>query len=77
VGVGWRCGDANLIEIPVQIDEWDKSLYHVAFFTNRDVLLHEELTWDYNYDFNFVDLDLGSFACKCGSSLCRNTASLT
>jgi len=60
----------------VQIDEWDKSIYHVAFFTNWDILIHEELTWNYGCDFSFVDPNLSSFDCKCGSRLCKDKVSL-
>ncbi len=66
-----RCEDANLLDMPVKIENANKSIYHVAFFTKRLVEAREELTWDYGNDFSLQDPDLPSFACKCGSSMCR------
>ncbi|KAL0855773.1 hypothetical protein Bca101_060926 [Brassica carinata] len=43
--VNHRCGDANLTDIPVQIETPDRHYYHIAFFTIRDVKAMEELTW--------------------------------
>jgi SET domain-containing protein len=67
-----RCEDANLIDIPVQIDVNKKSMYHVAFFTKHDIGFQEELTWHYGCDFSYNDPDLPSFACKCRSRSCRD-----
>lgn len=74
--IGCRCEDANLLDMPVLIDERDKSFYHVAFFTKRPILEQEELTWDYGIDFDLEDPELPSFACKCQSSMCRDGISL-
>jgi SET domain-containing protein len=76
VEVHCRCEDANLIDIPVQIDKNNKSMYYVAFFTEQDIRFQEELTWDYGCDFSYNDLDLPSFACKCRSRSCRDKVSL-
>lgn len=40
-----RCGDANLVDFPVQIEESDPHIYHVAFFAKRIIFALEELTW--------------------------------
>ncbi|KAH9785192.1 putative inactive histone-lysine N-methyltransferase SUVR2 [Citrus sinensis] len=66
-----RCFDANLIEIPVQIETPEHHYYHVAFFTTREVDAFEELTWDYGIDFDDHD-HLVKFRCRCGSNFCRN-----
>ncbi|GBG62004.1 hypothetical protein CBR_g28480 [Chara braunii] len=42
--VNHRCGDANLIDVPVQIKSTDWRIYHVAFFTCKAVEAMEELT---------------------------------
>ncbi|KAK2648535.1 hypothetical protein Ddye_016024 [Dipteronia dyeriana] len=65
-----RCFDANLIEIPVEIESPEHHYYHLAFFTTREVDALEELTWDYGVDFD--DHDQMSFQCQCGSKFCRN-----
>uniref|UniRef100_A0A453P3S0 SET domain-containing protein n=1 Tax=Aegilops tauschii subsp. strangulata TaxID=200361 RepID=A0A453P3S0_AEGTS len=44
--INHRCSDANLIDIPVQIETPDRHYYHVAFFTKRKIEPFEELTWD-------------------------------
>jgi SET domain-containing protein len=62
--------------MPVQIDDHNKSIYHIAFFTKQDIRFQEELTWDYGCDFNYQDPDLPSFACKCRSRSYRNKVSL-
>ncbi|CAI5488527.1 unnamed protein product, partial [Closterium sp. Naga37s-1] len=43
--VNHRCGDANLVNVPVEIEHKDHNIYHVAFFTRREVEPMEELTW--------------------------------
>ena len=43
----YRCGDPNLVDVPVSIESVDRRCYHVAFFTNRIIEVGEELTWDY------------------------------
>lgn len=45
--INHRCGDATLIDIPVEIDGPKHNFYHLAFFTNRFVEAMTELTWDY------------------------------
>ncbi|KAI9180990.1 hypothetical protein LWI28_010023 [Acer negundo] len=65
-----RCFDANLIEIPVEIESPEHHYYHLAFFTTREVDALEELTWDYGVDFD--DHDQMSFQCQCASKFCRN-----
>ncbi|KAK1552743.1 hypothetical protein Q3G72_022760 [Acer saccharum] len=64
-----RCFDANLIEIPVEIESPEHHYYHLAFFTTREVDALEELTWDYGVDFD--DHDQMSFQCQCASKFCR------
>ncbi|XP_044493548.1 probable inactive histone-lysine N-methyltransferase SUVR2 isoform X2 [Mangifera indica] len=67
-----RCFDANLIEIPVEIESPEHHYYHLAFFTTRDVDAFEELTWDYGIDFDDHDHLANAFRCRCGSKFCRN-----
>ncbi|XP_020870721.1 probable inactive histone-lysine N-methyltransferase SUVR1 isoform X3 [Arabidopsis lyrata subsp. lyrata] len=67
-----RCLDANLIEIPVQVETPDQHYYHLAFFTTRDIEAMEELTWDYGVDFNDDESLMKPFDCLCGSRFCRN-----
>ncbi|PKA65116.1 Peroxisome biogenesis protein 12 [Apostasia shenzhenica] len=43
--INHRCADANLIEVPVEIETPDHHYYHLAFFTVRKVEAFEELTW--------------------------------
>lgn len=69
--VNHRCGDPNLLLRPVQIDTRDTHYYHVAFFTARDIAKKEELTWDYNINFDDKH-EVKGFRCLCGSSLCRD-----
>ncbi|CAH8388288.1 unnamed protein product [Eruca vesicaria subsp. sativa] len=73
--VNHRCEDANLIDIPVQIETPDRHYYHIAFFTNRDVKAMEELTWDYMIDFSDESHPVKAFRCSCGSELCRDIKS--
>ncbi|KAL6651694.1 hypothetical protein ACP70R_010619 [Stipagrostis hirtigluma subsp. patula] len=40
-----RCYDANLVEIPVEVETPDHHYYRVAFFTSKKVEAFEELTW--------------------------------
>ncbi|KAI4345881.1 hypothetical protein L6164_012968 [Bauhinia variegata] len=67
-----RCGDATLIDIPVEIETPDHHYHHVAFFTTREVAAMEELTWDYGINFNDQEDPVKAFRCLCGSSLCRD-----
>ncbi|XP_060667288.1 probable inactive histone-lysine N-methyltransferase SUVR1 isoform X4 [Ziziphus jujuba] len=70
--INHRCLDANLIEIPVEVEIPDHHYYHLAFFTTRKVKAMEELTWDYGIDFNDIDQPIKPFQCQCGSRFCRN-----
>ncbi|XP_039027402.1 probable inactive histone-lysine N-methyltransferase SUVR1 isoform X2 [Hibiscus syriacus] len=70
--INHRCLDANLIEIPVEVETPDLHYYHFAFFTTRDVNPLEELTWDYGIDFDDLDHPVKTFQCRCGSKFCRN-----
>ncbi|ESW19200.1 hypothetical protein PHAVU_006G104500 [Phaseolus vulgaris] len=70
--VNHRCYDANLIDIPVEIESPDHHYYHLAFFTNKNVSAYEELTWDYGIDFADEDHPIKAFRCSCGSTLCRD-----
>ncbi|XVF81044.1 hypothetical protein PTKIN_Ptkin15bG0124900 [Pterospermum kingtungense] len=70
--INHRCLDANLIEIPVEVETPDLHYYHLAFFTTREVLALEELTWDYGIDFDDLDHPVKAFQCRCGSKFCRN-----
>ncbi|CAH2055119.1 unnamed protein product, partial [Thlaspi arvense] len=70
--VNHRCEDANLIDIPVEIETPDRHYYHIAFFTIRDVKAMDELTWDYMIDFNDENHPVKAFRCCCGSELCRD-----
>ncbi|KAK7397339.1 hypothetical protein VNO78_18508 [Psophocarpus tetragonolobus] len=68
--INHRCYDANLIDIPVEIESPDHHYYHLAFFTNRKVNAYEELTWDYGIDFEDHDHPIKAFRCCCGSVFC-------
>ncbi|TKY61352.1 Histone-lysine N-methyltransferase SUVR4 [Spatholobus suberectus] len=68
--INHRCYDANLIDIPVEIESPDHHYYHLAFFTNRKVNAYEELTWDYGIDFDDHDHPIKAFRCCCGSVFC-------
>ncbi|CAJ2632911.1 unnamed protein product [Trifolium pratense] len=70
--INHRCLDANLIEIPVEVEGPSHHYYHFAFFTSRKIAAHEELTWDYGIDFDDDDQPVELFRCKCGSKFCRN-----
>ncbi|KAJ3693144.1 hypothetical protein LUZ60_012239 [Juncus effusus] len=70
--VNHRCCDANLVEIPVEIESPDHHYYHVALFTTRKIEAFEELTWDYGIDFTESENSVKGFECKCGSKYCRN-----
>lgn len=59
----------------MKIENAGKNFYHVAFFTKRKIKAHEGLTWDYGIDFSNCDPELPSFACKCGSIMCRDKIS--
>ncbi|KAM7254308.1 hypothetical protein ACFE04_031990 [Oxalis oulophora] len=70
--INHRCFDANLIEIPVEIETPDHHYYHIAFFTTREIDALEELTWDYGVQFDKRDNLVKTFRCQCGSEFCRN-----
>ncbi|GKV01753.1 hypothetical protein SLEP1_g14284 [Rubroshorea leprosula] len=70
--INHRCLDANLIEIPVEVETPEHHYYHLAFFTTREIDAMEELTWDYGIDFDDDDHPVKAFRCKCGSKFCRN-----
>ncbi|PKU84452.1 Histone-lysine N-methyltransferase SUVR4 [Dendrobium catenatum] len=68
----FRCGDANIVEVPVEVETPDHHYYHLAFFTVRKVEALEELTWDYGIDFDDQTHPIKAFSCRCGSKLCRD-----
>lgn len=70
--INHRCLDANLVEIPVEIETPDRYYYHVALFTSRKVDAFEELTRDYGIDFDDHESLVKAFHCLCGSKFCRN-----
>ncbi|KAA8538972.1 hypothetical protein F0562_025664 [Nyssa sinensis] len=70
--VNHRCFDANLLEIPVEVETPDHHYYHLAFFTKRKVDALEELTWDYGIDFDDQNHPIKAFQCCCGSAFCRD-----
>ncbi|GMH07658.1 hypothetical protein Nepgr_009498 [Nepenthes gracilis] len=70
--INHRCHDANLIDIPVEVETLDHHYYHLAFFTTRNVKAFEELTWDYQIDFDDDDHPIKAFQCFCLSTFCRN-----
>lgn len=70
--INHRCCDANLIEIPVEVETPDHHYYHIAFFTTRNVAAFEELTWDYGIDFDDLNHPIKAFRCRCGSKRCRD-----
>lgn len=71
--INHRCFDANLVEIPVEVETPDHHYYHLAFFTTRKVDALEELTWDYGIDFDDHNHPVKAFRCCCGSKGCRDT----
>ncbi|XP_024538885.1 histone-lysine N-methyltransferase SUVR4 isoform X2 [Selaginella moellendorffii] len=71
--INHRCGDANLIDIPVEIECPDRHFYHIALFTKHAVSAMEELTWDYQLDFADENHPIKAFRCKCGSRECKDT----
>ncbi|MED6204514.1 hypothetical protein PIB30_009789 [Stylosanthes scabra] len=70
--INHRCFDANLIDIPVEVEVPDRHYYHIALFTNRKVKAYEELTWDYGIDFDDHEHPIKAFQCCCGSNFCRD-----
>ncbi|XP_077250829.1 putative inactive histone-lysine N-methyltransferase SUVR2 isoform X2 [Tasmannia lanceolata] len=70
--INHRCSDANLVEIPVEVETPDHHYYHLAFFTTKKVEALEELTWDYGIDFNDHNHPVKAFRCCCGSKFCRD-----
>ncbi|KAK8702007.1 hypothetical protein V6N13_020378 [Hibiscus sabdariffa] len=73
--INHRCLDANLIEIPVEVETPDLHYYHLAFFTTREIHALEELTWDYGIDFDDLDHPVKAFQCRCGR-LCKQLQGL-
>ncbi|CAL5000457.1 unnamed protein product [Urochloa decumbens] len=73
--INHRCYDANLVQIPVEVETPDHHYYHVAFFTTKKVEAFEELTWDYGIDFDDVGGPSKAFGCMCGSRYCRDRRS--
>ncbi|XP_052205270.1 probable inactive histone-lysine N-methyltransferase SUVR2 isoform X2 [Diospyros lotus] len=71
--INHRCFDANLLDVPVEVETPDHHYYHLAFFTTRKVEAFEELTWDYGIDFNDHSHPIKAFQCCCGSAFCRDT----
>ncbi|GAA0164463.1 histone modifying enzyme [Lithospermum erythrorhizon] len=70
--INHRCCDANLIEIPVEVENPDHHYYHLAFFTKKKVDAFEELTWDYQIDFADHNHPVKAFKCCCRSKSCRD-----
>ncbi|CAI8603302.1 unnamed protein product [Vicia faba] len=70
--INHRCNDANLIDIPVEVETPDRHYYHLALFTKRNVSAYEELTWDYGIDFDDHTHPIKAFKCCCGSAHCRD-----
>ncbi|XP_027088342.2 probable inactive histone-lysine N-methyltransferase SUVR2 [Coffea arabica] len=70
--INHRCCDANLLDIPVEVETPDHHYYHLAFFTRRKVHAMEELTWDYGIDFDDHNHPIEAFRCRCGSAYCRD-----
>ncbi|XP_043704356.1 probable inactive histone-lysine N-methyltransferase SUVR2 isoform X2 [Telopea speciosissima] len=70
--VNHRCSDANMVEIPVEVETPDHHYYHLAFFTTRNIDALEELTWDYGIDFDDHNHPVKAFRCRCKSKLCRD-----
>lgn len=73
--VNHRCNDANLFLRPVQIETRDTHYYHAALFAAQDIQEMEELTWDYNIDFQDKTHSVKAFKCDCKSSFCRDNNS--
>ncbi|KAK2638044.1 hypothetical protein Ddye_025839 [Dipteronia dyeriana] len=70
--INHRCFDANLTDIPVEVETPDRHYYHLALFTARNVNALEELTWDYGIDFSDHNHPIKAFKCGCGSAVCRD-----
>ncbi|KAF9588899.1 hypothetical protein IFM89_016862 [Coptis chinensis] len=70
--INHRCFDANLVDIPVEVEIPDHHYYHLAFFTTRQINALEELTWDYGIDFDNDYHSMKAFQCRCGSGCCRD-----
>ncbi|KOM30165.1 hypothetical protein LR48_Vigan967s003700 [Vigna angularis] len=70
--INHRCLDANLIQIPVEVECPTHQYYHFAFFATRKIAAQEELTWDYGINFDDHDESVELFQCRCGSKFCRN-----
>ncbi|AQK51517.1 putative SET-domain containing protein family [Zea mays] len=74
--INHRCYDANLVQIPVEVETPDHHYYHLAFFTNKKVEAFEELTWDYGIGFDDTEGPSKPFRCMCGSRYCRDPNNL-
>ncbi|KAL9234972.1 hypothetical protein vseg_009779 [Gypsophila vaccaria] len=70
--INHKCGTANLLDVPVEVETVDHHYYHVAFFTTRKVKAYEELSWDYGIDFDDEHHPIKAFRCCCGSTKCRD-----
>lgn len=66
-----RCVDANLVEIPVEMETPEDRYYHLAFFTTRRIERFADLTWEYGIDFGDAGHPVKAFKCCCGSKFCR------
>ncbi|KAJ1269724.1 hypothetical protein BS78_07G232900 [Paspalum vaginatum] len=73
--INHSCYDANLVQIPVEVETPDHHYYHLAFFTTKKVEAFEELTWDYGIDFEDLDGPSKAFRCMCGNRYCRDPSS--
>ncbi|CAL1384325.1 unnamed protein product [Linum trigynum] len=71
--INHRCGDANLVGIPVEVETASHQYYHLAFFTTREVDAMEELTRDYGIGFNDHRHTAKQFQCLCSSPFCRDS----
>ena len=67
----YRCGDPNLVDVPVSIESVHRRCYHAAFFTNRMIEVGEELTWDYGTSLKHNGPSQSIFRCGCNSILCK------
>ncbi|CAA6662532.1 unnamed protein product [Spirodela intermedia] len=76
--INHRCFDANLVEVPVEVETPDRHYYHIAFFTARKIEAFEELTWHLpcpaglRIDFDDHEHPIKAFRCLCGSRGCRD-----
>ncbi|RIA94988.1 hypothetical protein C1645_709057 [Glomus cerebriforme] len=67
--------DPNLVVYPLINDNADIRLHHIAFFTNREIQVGEELTFNYFGNFN-SEIEGGlskikeKYICKCEATSC-------